>query len=414
MRKGRTLVGLGLAVIAMGTYTVLPAGATIGLGGGPIAESVLGSGSDTTQFMMSSLDQLYLYSPGCQQIAQSGTSQVQNYDFSCYAPDPAGTIKSENYQHDQVHQAYFLGSSSGIKQLCNQGISGFASINFARSSRAPSTSDCTGLHFVAYARDGIPTEVFRNFTNNGTDAGPCAGKTNCFSQQQLKDIFHLCTITDWHQIDSSIASGTLITMYTPQTGSGTRSTFDNFMGGTNFSETCIDSYDTRLGTTGYQTKHVVPENQNVSINSNGDASTTVFPFSFGVWSTQIKGAGGSLLTSIDGITATAKTIGNLTFPYGRYLFNVFCAAAVGTGCAANGVTASQATINYVGEEGWICKPGTGTWASDGGPHTINPVTKHNYQTDIAKAIKAFGFVPLPLQVIGGGDTKKDFCSLFTT
>jgi ABC-type phosphate transport system substrate-binding protein len=411
MGKGRFLLGMGVAVVAMGTYAIHPVGASTG--GGPTASQVLGSGSDTTVFTMEGLDTLYQESPGCQDIALSGTSQVPAYDFSCY-PDPAPpavTVHSENYVHDQVHEAYQIGSGNGIHQLCNQGVAGNAAISFARSSRAPGSSDCSGLHFVAYARDGIPMEVFKNFTNNGTDAGPCAGKANCLSQQQIKDIYHLCTINDWHQIDPTIAAGTTIVIYDPQAGSGTRGTFDNFMGGTNFSETCIDA----IGGT-YQATHVIQENENVAIAANGDSANAVFPFSYGIWTQQIKPHNtlGASLTQVDGVTATPKTILNFTFPYGRYIFNVFCAATNGTGCDALGTTASQATINYVGEEGWICKPGSGTWAADGGPHTINPLTGNNYQADIAKTIKAFAFQPLKLGTIGGGDLNKDYCNLFTT
>ncbi len=407
MRRGRILFGLGLAVVSLGALAV-PAGASGG--GGPVAQSVLGSGSDTTQFMMSSLDNVYQFSPGCQQIPNPGGTAW--FDFSCLAPDPPGTIKSENYQHDQMTQAYFLGSGNGIHQVCNQGVAGNAAVSYARSSRTSGSSDCTGLHFVAYARDGIPIEVFRAFTNTDTvNGGPCLGKPNCLSQNEVKAIWHTCTITDWNTIDSSIAAGTTIDPYTPQSGSGTRGTFDNFLGGTNFSETCIDARGTA-----YMQSHVVPENSNVSVSTNGDSHVAMFPFSFGVWTTQVKKHNtlGSLLTSIDGVVASSKTIGNLSFPYGRYLFNVFCAATNGTGCDANGVTASQATINYVGEEGWICKPGSGTWTSDGGPHTTNPVTGNNFQKDIASAIKSFGFVPNPLGTIGGGDTNKDYCRLVTT
>jgi ABC-type phosphate transport system substrate-binding protein len=403
MNRGRILLGLGVAVATLGAWGTVPAGATGG--GGPIAQSVLGSGSDTTQIMMNSLDQLYLYSPGCQQIPNPGGTAW--YDFSCLAPDPTGTIKSENYEHDQVHEAYFLGSGNGIHQLCNQGVSGVAHVDFARSSRASSSSDCTGLDFVAYARDGIPMEVFRKFTNNNdpADSGACQGKTNCFSQTQLKNIFHNCTLTDWHQIDSSIPSGTTIDMYTPQAGSGTRGTFDNFMGGTNFSETCIDA----RGST-YMASHVIAENENTAIQTNGDKSNAIFPFSFGVWTVTVKKHNplGSSLTSIDNIVASSTTIPNGTFPYGRFLYNVVCTSACATGAS------SAAAMNYVGPEGWICKPGTGSWTSDGGPHTTNPVTGNNFAKDITAVIKAQGFFQNPIGVIGGGDTKSDFCRLSTT
>jgi hypothetical protein len=61
-------------------------------------------------------------------------------------------------------------------------------------------------------------------------------------------------------------------------------------------------------------------------------------------------------------------------------------------------------VNYVGEEGWICKV-----AAD---HANDPATGVNYQTEIANAITASGFVPVPLGVIGGGDTNQDYCRLF--
>src|SRR5262245_63584047 len=108
--------------------------------------------------MMNALDTLYRFSPGCDQIVDSGQSQP--LDFSCLTPDPPGTITTENYAHDQITTAYFLGSSNGINQLCEQGQAGVAKISYARSSRAPKTGDCTGLKFVAYAKDGIPIEAF--------------------------------------------------------------------------------------------------------------------------------------------------------------------------------------------------------------------------------------------------------------
>src|SRR5689334_13544355 len=213
--KARHLVRLCIAGVAgtLAASGVVPASATTGVGGGPIAESILGSGSDTTQFMMGALDNLYQFSPGCDQLAIPPASQ--QLDFSCSAPDPAGTITTENYQHDQVHEATFLGSSSGISQLCKQGQSNVATINFARSSRAPAGSDCTGLHFVAYARDGISWEAWDKVTatsvsgihNMNNQADTCAGSGGatqfCLSQSQLQGIFISCSITNWSQVGRS-------------------------------------------------------------------------------------------------------------------------------------------------------------------------------------------------------------------
>jgi hypothetical protein len=123
-----------------------------------------------------------------------------------------------------------------------------------------------------------------------------------------------------------------------------------------------------------------------------------------VWSTQVKGANSSLLGAVDKIPATAITIQNGTFPWGRFLYNVFKPS-----------TASSATKGYVGEEGWICKPAfpVGGVTNFNG-HATNPITHNNFQTDIQNAIKAAGFVPLSKGTIGGGDNNQDYCRLTTT
>src|SRR5262245_53991419 len=233
--KGRRLGLLGAVIVGSSALIIsaaMPAGATGG--GGPIAASVLGSGSDTTQFMMNAIDSLYLFSPGCAQLAPQG--QTQWLDFSCLFPDPPNTIQTENYKHDQVHEAYFLGSSNGIKQLCNQGQAGVADIDFARSSRGPGQTDCTGLKFVAYARDGISWEAFNlkgsGVKNMNNQSGTCAGSGGatqfCLTQSQLNGIFVACTLTNWNQVGGNSLK---IAIYTPQAGSGTRSTWDGFVGG---------------------------------------------------------------------------------------------------------------------------------------------------------------------------------------
>jgi ABC-type phosphate transport system substrate-binding protein len=354
-------------------------------GGGPVAQSVLGSGSDTTQFMMQGLDGLYMFSPGCQQLAPTGTTQW--LDFSCLSPDPAGTVTTENYQHDQVHEAYFLGSSNGVLQMCEQGQSGVAHIDFARSSRAPATGDCSGLHFVAYARDGLSAEAWdkagtkpSGIHNMNNQSGTCAGSTGyCLTQAQLQGIFITCAITNWSQVGGNNVA---ISIYTPQAGSGTRKTWDKFLGGD--SSHCIPAP--------LQATHIIPENSNTPIK---DTTKAIFPFSFGVWTTQVNGKGGAKLAAVDNVAPSATTIGDGSFPYGRFLYNVFLPG-----------TSSQAAVNYVGEEGWICKPSAS--------HATNPVTGNNYRTDISNTITANGFVPEPNGVIGGGDPNSDFCRLFVS
>lgn len=382
-----------VAGIAMGGGLIassLPHLALATTGGGPVAQSVLGSGSDTTQFMMHQLDGLYLFSPGCQQIASPGGTAI--LDFSCVSPDPSGTVTTENYEHDQVHEADFLGSGNGINQLCKKGQAGVAPIDYARSSRAPKAADCTGMHFVAYARDAISWEAWDTASsgihNMNNQTGTCSGSAGvthvCLSQTQLQGIFISCTITNWNQVGGNNVP---ISIYTPQSGSGTRSTWDTFLGGD--SSHCIPA--AQLAT------HVIPENSNTPI---GDTSAAIFPFSYGVWSTQVRGRGGATLNAVDNVAPTPATIGDGSFPYGRFLYNVFCTAS----CA--GGASSTAAVNYVGEEGWICKPDAS--------HVQNPQTGNNFRVDIAGKIRAAGFVPIPSGTIGGGDTNTDYCRLFTT
>lgn len=466
-RLVRCAVAVGAAVVAGGS-TMMWASATVG--GGPQATPILGSGSDTTQFMMGDADNLYRFSDGCAQIPTPPivppTPTTPWFDFSCQAPDPVSVSRTgtstlgsevvtmsdtsnlirgdqvsgpgvqpgsyvgdivantnfamststwqsnpapagagagtgtftfshirvtENYAHDQPTEAYFLGSSNGIKQLCNQGQLNVSHIDFARSSRGPKSTDCVGLRFVAYARDGISWEAFNIVgsgvaTQNNTTA-PCVSGI-CLTQNQLKGIFVNCTITNWNQVGST--TNLPISIYTPQAGSGTRSTFDGFLGGS--SDSCIPSAQ--------RSTHIIDENSNVGIPPS-DQAGAIFPFSFGVWSNQVNGSGGAVLGAIDGVAVNSTTIGDGTFPYGRYLYNVYCSSSCPTAAVS-----SAATVKYVGETGWICKLGS--------DHSINPITHRNYHTDLYFVYTTNGFVPVPGGAIGGGVSGADYCRLFTT
>ena len=498
MRKARIIGSMGVALAAALVGTLNPAAASGG--GGPVAQQVLGSGSDTTQFMMSQLSQLYQFSPGCAQIP-TPSGPTPWLDFSCQSGVPAGAVdppavtttgtsvtgsskltvssttgiivgqqvegpgwslstwpqgvyvkvilspttltvgnspnkggavtadasagsgtfyfsnvpRTENYEHDQMTSAYFLGSGNGITQLCDQGLANVAHIDYARSSRALKSSDCTGLHFVAYANDSISWEAF-NVTGGGTvgmnnTTSPCNGGI-CLTQTQLQDIFVTCTITNWDQVGGANVT---IDPYTPQPGSGTRSTFDSFLGGS--SDTCINQRNNT--DPGYAASHIIPENANTAIVANGDQANAIFPFSYGVWKTQVNGAYSSLLGQVDGQVPSSKS-----FPYVRALYNVYCGPTDTNGnpsqCAANtpGKAGSSAqTVAFVGPEGWICKSATGVAGSKTlTGHVVDPYspTKLNFFTEIENTIKTQGFVPLSYGLIGGGDLSSDYCRLSNT
>jgi ABC-type phosphate transport system substrate-binding protein len=214
----------------------------------------------------------------------------------------------------------------------------------------------------------------------------CAGKGLCLTQAQIVGIFVTCTITNWSQVGGLDAP---IEVFAAQDGSGTRKTFDGFIGGS--SDACIPAPD--LAT------HKIFENENTSLFLNAhDAKNAIFYFSFGVWQNDIlPNPDGSALGAIDGIAATVGTIADGSFPYGRYLYNVYCSAC------PTGIQASSSTKRYIGETntGWICKLDS--------KHSIDPLTGDNYGVEIEKTITSEGFVNIPP---GGPGTNK--CKLFTT
>ncbi len=420
--------GAASAAALMVGATLVYAGPN-GTGGGPTAEKILGSGSDTDQIAMMHLDGLYMVSEGCAKF----TSTSKPLDFSCIAPDPAGTITTENYEHDQLSEADFLGSSIGIKQLCTQGVAGTAYIDFARSSRAPKAGDCTGLHFVAYARDGISLEAHSDGTVNSgifnmANTDPlCTGLGYCLTQTQVKGIYANCTITNWSQVGGQNLT---IQIYTPQSGSGTRAQFETFLGIAD-SSVCITA-------DGQPSSHFnVPENQNTGIAST-DTNTFIFPFSYAIFHTEVGTGGGYSLAAIDGVAPSSSTIGCITgvgctiFPYSRYIYNVVCTAVTAPPAApacgnAPGHLVTTKTADYVGEEGWICKPGANenaAWVGNQNvpaldtrsqsPHSTSPHYGANWATLISKKITARGFAPLAIDIIGGGNTNSDHCRLTTT
>src|SRR5215470_7337444 len=320
IRKWRRLLAIGVGLIStVGAINVLAG--PIGTGGGPTAEQIVGSGSDTTIIMMENIDGLYLASEGCFKFF----ANTKPLDFSCVKPDDATILHTENYEHDQVHEADFVGSSTGISQLCKQGQAGVAYIDFARSSRAPKSGDCTGLHFVAYARDGISVEAF----DDGTVASGIHAQANtdplclgvpgfCLSQNQVKDIYANCSVKNWNDTDSHgfhIGGQALpIQVYTPQSGSGTRAQFETFLG-IGDSTVCITADGQSVATH----SAAVPENQNTGILP-ADKNTAIFPFSFAIFSTEIgvqTTTPNYFLAAIDGVATNSANIANGSFPYNR-------------------------------------------------------------------------------------------------
>jgi hypothetical protein len=371
---------IGLAVIGPVALAGSAGAATIT----PV--NVLGSGSDVTFHVMSRLDLLYDESPGCTTIAPTGT---QPLDDSCIPQ--AGDITTENYDHNQVHEAFPIGGSSGEQQLCSQGLAGVANISFARQT---SVSDkCTGLNYVAYARDGITWEAFPGAAGSATASmhnvsGACAGSSGfCLTHQQLVNIYVNCTIKNWDQVGGANKA---IKIYTILPQYGTRKAFDTFLGGS--SSSCAGSTQ-------------IDQTDNAEIPT-ADRAAAIVPVDTGSWKERYsKKPAGSALGLIDGVAPDIKNILSGAFPFSRFLYNVYCKGDPSNGNKCGTASPSSAAVtSYIGPSGWICKT----------THAADPITGVGYHTEIAAAITNFGFAPLPKGATGGGTTTTNYCRLFTS
>jgi ABC-type phosphate transport system substrate-binding protein len=103
------------------------------------------------------------------------------------------------------------------------------------------------------------------------------------------------------------------------------------------------------------------------------------------------------LTPVGGVLPNAQTIigtGGTVFPIDRFLYNVYS-----NGSNTNIPEATAATLNYVSEVGFLCKPqtvdGTGTTATPAAANEItDPANGLWYHTEIFNTILASGFIPV--------------------
>jgi len=326
---------------------------------------------------MQKLGAIYAGAPGCVVVAPTGTPQP--LDGNCFADTPAGTV-AVNPDHDTADQRYPIGSGNGINQLCQQGLAGVANADFARSSRGPSAADCEGLEFVNFARDGLS---WFHFTKSAGVNTPSTGVGN-LTQDQLRKIFVTGEINNWSQVGGASAP---IVVYTAQKGSGTRSAFDSLVGGDSSSQIPAAK----------KIERIITENNAAPILANGDAANAIFGFSFGRYQNSSPGNTTETpnttdaLGQIDGITPTAGTIGDSTFPFGRSLYNVLRYP-------------SQATRRLLDPvNGFMCRTDIGD--------VSNSINGKKLRTQINDAIASEGFVPLPQGTVGGGRTGQSFCRL---
>ena len=347
---------------------------------------VRATGSDTTYYVMQRIADLYNGSPGC---SLDPASSFQ----TCASTQPTGVVTSEDYDHDEVQNAYPTGSGNGIKAVCGTlGGTGTLPVDFARSSKDAVTGDCAGLTNQAYARDAIDPIVFPNVASSATQGSPAAGckpgeaAGSCsganvtgigtgalpqgLTKQNLTDIFVNCTVTDWGQLTNGgtpgatpptygTATGQKIVVWGIQTNSGTYGVFKNFVGGD--PNSCVTS-------SGGQ---IIFENDAQPIASAGAdvQSRSIYWMSNGRFNVAPFTRANGSNTKVNGVRAVSSTITSTppTYPITRNLNNVYKTSG-----------ASQATAAFMN---WICQPS----------HTIDPETNRNYASEIGSAVGQSGF-----------------------
>lgn len=342
-KKSRRLRALALgALVAMGgSWTAAAAGPTANHNN--TVDRVRGVGSDTTYFAVQRLMDLYNPSPGCNLNAATGFT-------NCTAD---GTIQTENHDKDEVSQGWLIGSSNGVKSLCG-GIGGVGPsplpIDFARSSRDKAASDCGGLTFKAFAKDGQIPLFFPTIGARPADFSP-----RNLTKAQLQGIFlQPCSINNWSQLGGANAP---IIPWGVQTGAGTYASWQTFLGGD--PNGCAGGISAAN-----RAPFIIQENDAGPIAAAGTdvQSRSITWFSYGRFLSFPFAAQNGKATSIDGISASPGRIADGTFPAARNLWNAYKTATV-----------SQATKTFLT---WSCNE----------THAVDPSTGKNYNLAISQAI----------------------------
>jgi ABC-type phosphate transport system substrate-binding protein len=420
-----TFIGATAAAAAI----AVPAGASLPTSGS--TSIITAGGSNTAYTTMQQMSDLYNSSPGCN-LLNSGTPQQLNYSCPSSPQDGAENgykiTTSQNPYNDVAYQLPAMGSTNGIAELKEQsnppgGVS-VTPINYARSSRAPNSSDPQGLNFVGYAEDAVPWFHFTKYNNAAT---PSANISD-ISSTQLTGIYN-GTITNWNQVCDDVTghcgSNAPIALYIAQNGSGTEDTWATDLG-------------LKSGTFPYggenPATHVIFENEDSSIIANGDGANAIFFFSFGKFSLLCPkgvcaGTPSSLqkntvaaLGGINGVVAnqssiTGKCVGSKKackknpnpplFFTDRKLYNVYADGS--QGASVTGPAGTQATMNFVSTWGFLC--------STQAHNTVDPLspTEQTYGAEMASIITSQGFFTVPLGAMGdntSGVVKPSFADAF--
>lgn len=378
MRKLKRL-GTGLALVASAaTLTALAAGPALAdpqpAGTVPALTDIVGVGSDTTTPVFA----------GNQQTPDTSGALSLDYNASHPSPklyswdavDPAtgaagGTIVTKG-SGTTCSTARPNGSSAGITELKKNNMNGSSyCVDFARSSRPPSSTDGDSIAFAALAGDAITW---------ATPSGANSPAPATLSLADLTNIYN-CTYTNWDQIPGNSANNAPITAVLPQAGSGTRATFLLALGGGVNPLTpgsCVVNGTDSSG-------NPIEENTGVTAGDVSEYGTTtapkvdtIAPYSIGAFIAQgpsANGVGGHAtsiwaqgpmglhsMTDDGGVvqapttTTNGQVVINQNFPFElqRTLYDVVRNA----GTAANPAIPSGSLTSIFGPSGWACTNST--------------------------------------------------------
>jgi hypothetical protein len=420
---------LAASVLSLSLTSLTPAVAAASSPGNNI---IIGSGSQTAYALMTGFENLFNGSQGCNEIAQTGETQALNYNCPSgssitTADNEAVNDTGENPVNDVAIQEPPLGGTNGLKQLegqtpvlctpSNATCTSSAPINFATTVRTPLGSDPVGLNFSTYALDGIS---WFHFTKVNGKATPSSTITNLTVTDLLKIWEGPAAggYSNWNQIPGVTGKSGPICVYVTNTGSGLYSLFQSDIGISSLdgyvdSNPSLTGCDVPAGQT-YATSHTIEQNEDGQIINNGDEANAIFFYSYGRYEQECKtgtkvcggtkapGKSTTALGEINGVALSPADILNGTWPTEVFLSTVYSDGA-GTIPAA-----SQATLNFASESGFLCDPQT-----SGGNDIIDPITGVWYRTEIQNLISSEFFEAQPLGPEGAVDNPANLNSPYT-
>lgn len=420
-RRLAASAAVGLSIVVTALAGAAPSGAATAFNSNNSSDWIRIGGSDTTETVMNDLQELYNESPGCILTGTPQNLDGRCFDFDTTTPGIQAQYQNDangnptdaaNTDHDAAFGYHAVGSSTGITQLAQRGNAGVQLIDVARSSRAPRASDADGLRFFAFAKDAIPWVKF---------PGTPAAAVSSLTVAQVSNIFSGCSGATQPEIDKTAnggnnngtadwgdvggVTGQPIVVWAAQDGSGTRATFDGFLGSGKNSTNCIPTQykDNNLA----NGERRIFENNAAPIRdadpvdcadlipspanpSNPCAPQSIYYYSIGRHTTTGGETSilGNLTVAGTPIAPTEANIVSGAYPFSRDLYNAIRNDTFPSGLA------SDAVRNFVSANGFLCKSAAAS--------AVNPRTGVNFRTEVEAILRDNGFIPIPVGATGAG------------